>query len=438
MILPKLPPPALSVAMMITSPPNGPALAAPLFLPLGADANARGPHGYSALMMAAASEALPVDALRMLIEKGADVNARSADGMTALSFARLRGTTPVVDLLLKAGAKDNEVRPMPSFTYAPAATPRDAVARALPLVQHSDREFMKKSGCVSCHNNTLAAMTVAAARTKGLAVDEQIAGTQVKEIGEYIDGWRDRALQGIGIPGDADTVSYILLGLAAEKHPATVATDAMARFIKGQQRADGHWELLAHRPPIESSRLHVTALSMRALQLYAPKTLRADYEPAIRKAAGWIAQAQPVDTQDRASKLLGLAWSGARKDAIKAAVKDLVKQQRADGGWSQLPTLQSDAYATGQALYALSESGMSPSDRAYRKGVSFLLRTQLADGSWFVKSRAVPLQPHFEAGFPHGKDQFISAAATNWAAIALARAASPARGSTASAPEQTR
>jgi glycogen debranching enzyme len=30
--------------------------------------------------------------------------------------------------------------------------------------------------------------------------------------------------------------------------------------------------------------------------------------------------------------------------------------------------------------------------------------------------------PHFESGFPFGRDQFISAAGTNWAARALALA----------------
>jgi len=37
----------------------------------------------------------------------------------------------------------------------------------------------------------------------------------------------------------------------------------------------------------------------------------------------------------------------------------------------------------------------------------------------------LPIQPYFESGFPHGRDQFISAAATNWAATALALAAAP-------------
>lgn len=49
----------------------------------------------------------------------------------------------------------------------------------------------------------------------------------------------------------------------------------------------------------------------------------------------------------------------------------------------------------------------------------YLLRTQLDDGSWLVRSRTMPLQPYKESGFPHGRDQWISAAGTSWAAIAL-------------------
>jgi hypothetical protein len=55
--------------------------------------------------------------------------------------------------------------------------------------------------------------------------------------------------------------------------------------------------------------------------------------------------------------------------------------------------------------------------------VRFLLGTQLEDGSWYVRTRAIPVQPYFDSEFPHGQDQFISAAATNWATMALALAA---------------
>ena len=106
---------------------------------------------------------------------------------------------------------------------------------------------------------------------------------------------------------------------------------------------------------------------------------------------------------------------------MKTAARELLALQRSDGGWSQEPSLESDSYATGEALTALLESGMAAADDpAVRRAVEFLLRTQLQDGSWYVKSRSVPIQAYFESGFPHGADQWISAAGTAWAVRALA------------------
>ena len=128
----------------------------------------------------------------------------------------------------------------------------------------------------------------------------------------------------------------------------------------------------------------------------------------------------PVTTEERAFHLMGLAWGGASRARIQQAARALVAEQRTDGGWAQTAFLDSDAYATGQALVALGESGaVRTSDPAFTRGVQFLTRTQFADGSWFVRTRAIPLQPYFESDFPHGRDQFISAAATNWATRAL-------------------
>ena len=44
---------------------------------------------------------------------------------------------------------------------------------------------------------------------------------------------------------------------------------------------------------------------------------------------------------------------------------------------------------------------------------------QLADGTWHVRRRAFPFQPTMNSGFPHGRDSWISAAATSWAVLAL-------------------
>src|SRR5581483_5060316 len=155
-----------------------------------------------------------------------------------------------------------------------------------------------------------------------------------------------------------------------------------------------------------------TALSLRALQLYSLPGRSDEFRTRIWKAARWLATAIPASTEDENMRLLGLAWAKADAHFVRCAAQRLLNEQRADGGWAQLPTLGSDAYATGETLYALHEAGMlTVKDAAWKRGVEYLLRTQQQDGTWHVKTRSYPFQPYFESGFPHGPDQWISTAA---------------------------
>jgi len=417
---------SVTLAALLDTPPLGDAAFVKSLLDRGADPKAITPGGDTMLTLASASDAASPELVKTLLDRGVDVNAASKQGDTALALAMRHGHTPVVDLLMKAGARPPDVSADPvEIKPLSAHNARAAVERSLPLLQQTDVSFMKKSGCVSCHNNTLTAMTVAAAEQSGVAVNQQIARDQASAIGVYLEGWRERALQGVGIPGDADSMSEILLGMVYAKYPPDPATDAMALFLKNHQAPDGRWHVFAHRPPLESSEIQTTAVAMHSLQVYAPQAQRAEYDRAVEGAAAWLAKAQPRTTQDRAYQLLGLAWaSTADSSPIKQDGAALIAEQRPDGGWAQLPTLSSDAFATGQALVALAQSGaLTVTDPAYQRGVAFLMSTQLADGSWYVRRRALPIQPFFESGFPHGRDQFISAAATNWATTALALAA---------------
>src|SRR5262249_43072839 len=151
-----------------------------------------------------------------------------------------------------------------------------------------------------------------------------------------------------------------------------------------------------------------------------------EFEPAIAKATAWLLAARPASTEERTFQLLGLSWGKANTKAIDKAARELGAEQRPDGGWAQLGTLSSDAYATGQGLVALHQAaGLAAVSPASRRGVEYLLRTQLGDGSWHVQTRAIPIMPYFESGFPHGPDQWISAFATSWAAMALAHTLEP-------------
>jgi len=370
----------------------------------------------AALRTAAASEGIPHEGIIALLDRG-------VRDEQALDLAIRHGDTPVVAALRKAGIKESRT-PVLDLKRPPAPrSAREAVTVSLPRLQHVDTVFLKTAGCISCHNNSLFEMTAAIARRKGFHVDEAASREQMTRTRTYLESWRERELQDIPIPGAIDTTSYILVGLAAANYAPDPATDALARYVKRRQLADGGWRIASHRPPIESSDIEVTALALRSLQAFAPPTRKAEYARAIERGAAWLAMAQPKTTEDHVFLLLGLHWAGAGQTSIRQAARALVAQQRSDGGWSQLPTLASDAYATGQALTALVESGaLKPTDPVYEQGVRFLITTQLEDGSWYVRSRAVPIQPYFDSDFPHGKDQFISAAATNWATMALALA----------------
>ena len=128
-------------------------------------------------------------------------------------------------------------------------------------------------------------------------------------------------------------------------------------------------------------------------------------------------------------RLSGLTWSGAAEADLQSAAKDLLALQRPDGSWGGNPYMKSDAYATAGALVALAESKViRVDDRSYQRGVEYLLSTQFPDGSWHVRSRAIKFQPYFESGFPFGHDQWISTAATAWAAQAIALSLQPPTG----------
>ena len=80
---------------------------------------------------------------------------------------------------------------------------------------------------------------------------------------------------------------------------------------------------------------------------------------------------------------------GADEKKVASSVERLLSRQGKDGGWSQLPDMPSDAYATGQVLYGLSLAGVKPDHEAVKGGVTFLLTSQ-KDGSWPMKPRSHP------------------------------------------------
>lgn len=406
-----------------------------LMLEHGADVNAVDPSGRTPLMYAAISDVFPVEQIKMLLAKGAAVNAKSqhahsADsGRTALDIAKIYGNTPVTDLLAKAGAASPSPLSIQPASMRQGNSIQAAVPASLALLQRADASFVPKAGCFSCHNQSITAMAVAMARKSGYRVDEKIAEQQVKVNAGSLAGARNPLHQGFLVPGINESpaiAGWALLGLDAEGHKPDLSTDAVSMFLQAHQMADGHWASGPQARPPLCTDLSQTVIAMRSLQLYTPRVDQAAYAKSIQLALTWIGESRPRTNYDIAWRLLGLGWGGKSKDSILAARRELLAAQRSDGGWSDLPSMESSAYTTGLAMLALQTSGLAVSDAAYQRGVQYLLSTQLEDGSWHVRSRAAGFQPYFDNGFPHDVDQWISSAGTGLATIALAQATPPA------------
>jgi ankyrin repeat protein len=299
-----------------------------------------------------------------------------------------------------------------------------AVARSLPLLQASARTWSQQRDCSSCHHQSLGTLAVEVARERGFAVDAAAAREQAaftlrsRDEGASVDTFvRGRATTGGGQMG----LSYALTGLTALRWPADRVTDVLTHFIAGRQFPDGKFPSPDRRPPHEDSDVAATALAVRALRAYGRD--RQEVDDRIRRAAAWLTSVDARTTEDQTMQLLGLRWAGAAPALQRTLQQRLVANQRDDGGWAQIPTRASDAYATGQVLVALNQTGVSAESAAYRRGVAFLVRTQHADGSWHVTTRRkdeiAAGQAYFETGFPHGRDQFISYAGSAWATMAL-------------------
>ena len=294
----------------------------------------------------------------------------------------------------------------------------EAVEKGLALVQKAALNYPKHRDCFSCHHQTLPMLAMVRARDKGLKVDGALLQEQADFTLESFLGKRNEMAKGSGVGGGALTVGYALWALDLAGRKTDDVTECMVDFLLKTQRANGHWGT-GNRPPLEESAVTTTALAAVELDRFAWPERRTAIDKAVAKARDWIKNAPMKVREDRTSRLWGLAMLRSDAKSIANATHDVEAEQNEDGGWSSTAGLPSDAYATGQTLARLLESGSSAQTPLYIRGLRYLLRTRQADGSWKVETRSKPIQVYFDNDDPHGRHQFISTPATAWAVVAL-------------------
>ncbi len=302
---------------------------------------------------------------------------------------------------------------------------KQSATKSMLLLQKSAYVFTNnnKLKCASCHNNTLTAMATGIAREKNVPVIDSLSARNVESM-KYTLALACNPNKIKEFLAANFVIPYILVGLSAEKYPADIYTDIAVDYIMSQAKPDGSFLAETFRVPLENGDIHLTAMAMRSIQLYASTAKKQRVNELATKTRQWLEHVQTDQQQELAFQLLGMHWCGSNNDQKNKIAGKLRSMQNADGGWSQLPTLKSDAYATGQILYALYLSGMIKTDDAvYQKGLDYLLKTQNEKGAWIVATRSFAIQPPMTSDFPpYDHDEFISAAASNWAVMALMNA----------------
>ncbi len=386
------------------------------------------------------------EAVEALVRAGADVNAKDVRNATPLVFAVAtdHANPKIVELLLAKGAAREPAREwarryqnpaiLPLLGLAPskpadgliAGSPRgsvrESITKALGSSQTAATKFLVSGGCLSCHAEHLNGIAVSAAKSLDIQADYELEAREARATAALRGGIEQQLFQVQDPSAGVDAQQFSLMQMAGSGLAPTLATDSLVHHIAAMQRKEGDWPTYGPvRPPLEDGGFSHTAMGIRVLRLYLIPGRKAEFDERVARAAAWLEKAEPISTEDRAMQILGIAWAG--REAPANRVQQLAARQRPDGGWGQTDNLPSDAYATGEALWALHESGTAPSDPVYRRGVDYLVATQQADGTWHVVTRALGFQPYFESGFPHGHDQWISQAGTAMASVALTFAA---------------
>lgn len=312
-----------------------------------------------------------------------------------------------------------------------------ALRRSAVLLTRAASNWQQHKTCFSCHHQTLPVLALTELARAGVHLEPAWLKSQTATTHKYFDDRIEDMDEGNHVPGGSTTAGYGLWALSMADASSDQTTTAIVTYLlkiqgvarlQGRAPTDlsrlpnGRWTTSCRRLPMQGSDVADTVLALIGMEKYATEGQRPQVAKAREAAEKWLVQTPLKTQEDRIWRLWGLHRLSGDATAKAAVRQAIVAAQREDGGWPQTDEQPSDAFSTGQTLFVLRQTGSPADDPVVLRARDYLLRTQLADGSWRVESRVkVKAQPYFENGDPHGEHQFLSTAATAWATAALAQ-----------------
>ena len=309
------------------------------------------------------------------------------------------------------------------------------IDRGLGFLVKDALAWKEEHKCASCHHAALVVCSMREAKQFGRAVDEPVLADLTKWLAESGNGKFGLARPDSAPNAASPKAIYFALALGTDPKRDAAAQEGLKLLlttVKAEQTGDGSWSTWPRtRPPIfGSSDESLTALATLAL-LPVAATGDVEAKAARDKGVKWLTETKTDDDpQSNALRLVLWIRLGRLAEEWGPLVRRIKDRQNADGGWSQTNDMASDAWASGQALYALAHAGIKSNEPAILRGQDFLAKTQRADGSWSMTSR-----PTAPGGQGSNSLIPITGGAGAWAVLGLVRSingadsdAAPGRG----------
>jgi outer membrane protein OmpA-like peptidoglycan-associated protein len=264
------------------------------------------------------------------------------------------------------------------------SSPRHAAQRGIEWLQAAAMDWQARNNCYGCHVQSQVMMGLAISKVGKYVVNEDCLQQLVKFVNA------NQNADGSISPNGAivTATQFGAMGLAEFDKTNEVKSPVLVKsvdWILQKQQKTGEIPSDHTEPPIDQGMFMTTANSVTALFQAFTESGKTQYRQGALKGLAWIAANKPVTTQDEVFKILALSHFGnaQQKKGIDPIVKQLKSEQKEDGGWQEISTMKgSNAFATGQVLYAFKQASVAVDSPEFSRGVQFLLKNQKDTGDW--------------------------------------------------------
>lgn len=260
---------------------------------------------------------------------------------------------------------------------------RTAAQKGLDWLAGSATEWTKQHNCYGCHVQAVTLEGLTAGRHNQYEVKQKDIQTMVGAL-----------LLGVTAGGHKTGTAF--QGAAWARYDQWIDAEQTGQLLKyGRellkfQREDGSIEDDDRRPPVVAGTMQTTFQAMQTWRQAHARTADDTWLGPMRKAEAYLAKTSASWTSDQALSILDVNYAlmGLVAANVKSSEpssqklqKNLLARQNQDGGWG-LNAKKSDAFATGQTLYALKLAGLTDRDASIERGMRWLIAQQKKDGSW--------------------------------------------------------